>query len=271
MPFPLSCHAGASPMARGNEPAEGLLAAARLGLTDKLKLALDQASCDVVNAKDETGGHAVQGAPPGSRWSECRGRSVVSRSPHHCYSRTGLAASGGNREPARPRDPTPPTQTHRSLPPGPGRTALHHAASCGYEDCVELLLERGADGSIQDEAGDTPLHLAAQVGCDAVLGSGGELVPCCWGAGLRRQAFYQTSALRGPQGTPLSTLTTPHQMSAPRAPTPPPLPFLLCTPRPVCPCPATRCAPSFRPHAWPPTRRAGRPWTWRWPVLAARS
>ncbi|RMZ52750.1 hypothetical protein APUTEX25_000869, partial [Auxenochlorella protothecoides] len=85
--------------ARGNEPAEGLLAAARLGLTDKLKLALDQASCDVVNAKDET-----------------------------------------------------------------GRTALHHAASCGYEDCVELLLERGADGSIQDEAGDTPLHLAAQAG-----------------------------------------------------------------------------------------------------------
>lgn len=41
------------------------------------------------------------------------------------------------------------------------RTALHWAAVAGYTQMLELLLERGADDSIPDESGATPLHYAA--------------------------------------------------------------------------------------------------------------
>ena len=43
--------------------------------------------------------------------------------------------------------------------------ALHIAVSEGYEDIVKLLLEMGANVSMQlTESGWTPLHLAAQHG-----------------------------------------------------------------------------------------------------------
>jgi len=43
-----------------------------------------------------------------------------------------------------------------------GCTALHAAAIAGYTDIAEQLLAQGADATIADEAGQTPLQLAAQ-------------------------------------------------------------------------------------------------------------
>ncbi|KAK1973600.1 ankyrin repeat-containing domain protein, partial [Colletotrichum cereale] len=45
-----------------------------------------------------------------------------------------------------------------------GRTALHRAVSSGNESIVDLLLRQGANASLQDESGKTPLHLAAECG-----------------------------------------------------------------------------------------------------------
>ncbi|KAJ8319456.1 hypothetical protein KUTeg_004547 [Tegillarca granosa] len=44
------------------------------------------------------------------------------------------------------------------------RTALHFAASQGYEIIVKLLLDKGADPNQKDILGNTPLHLAACTG-----------------------------------------------------------------------------------------------------------
>ena len=41
---------------------------------------------------------------------------------------------------------------------GEGQTALHYAASCAHVDLVALLLERGADKTIQDGDGLTPCN-----------------------------------------------------------------------------------------------------------------
>jgi len=39
-------------------------------------------------------------------------------------------------------------------------TALHLAALNGSDDCVKLLLSKGADAKIQDKCGDNALHFA---------------------------------------------------------------------------------------------------------------
>lgn len=43
---------------------------------------------------------------------------------------------------------------------GKGRTALHYAAEKGLEGLAEALLNKGANRTITDSAGDTPLTLA---------------------------------------------------------------------------------------------------------------
>lgn len=43
-----------------------------------------------------------------------------------------------------------------------GRTALHSAAELGWDKVAKLLLERGADPSVRDAEGKTPLDLALQ-------------------------------------------------------------------------------------------------------------
>jgi ankyrin repeat protein len=45
-----------------------------------------------------------------------------------------------------------------------GNAALYYAASCGYLDLVQSLLERGADFHLKNNAGSTPLHIAASAG-----------------------------------------------------------------------------------------------------------
>jgi hypothetical protein len=48
-----------------------------------------------------------------------------------------------------------------------GSTALHCAAAGGYEDCVEALLEAGADVMARDAKGSTALHVAAEASVQA--------------------------------------------------------------------------------------------------------
>ena len=45
-----------------------------------------------------------------------------------------------------------------------GATALHKAASGGYNDIVQLLLSKGASIEVVDKYNNTPLHLAAWKG-----------------------------------------------------------------------------------------------------------
>eukprot|EP00118_Oscarella_pearsei_P019165 m.202022 g.202022 ORF g.202022 m.202022 type:complete len:1950 (+) comp39602_c1_seq2:196-6045(+) len=47
---------------------------------------------------------------------------------------------------------------------GMGRTLLHYATACGYDDAAKVLLERNANLDAEDVDGLTPLHLAATVG-----------------------------------------------------------------------------------------------------------
>lgn len=47
-----------------------------------------------------------------------------------------------------------------NLPDSDGQTALHYAASCGHRDTLELLLGRGADRTIANADGETPLDTA---------------------------------------------------------------------------------------------------------------
>jgi hypothetical protein len=45
-----------------------------------------------------------------------------------------------------------------------GRTALHYAAAGGHAQVVRVLLAHGADRSLRDESGATPLALAQAAG-----------------------------------------------------------------------------------------------------------
>lgn len=47
---------------------------------------------------------------------------------------------------------------------GFGRSALHYAVESGF-DCIELLIENGAELNVTDGNGDTPLHWAAFRNC----------------------------------------------------------------------------------------------------------
>ncbi|PIG83092.1 Ankyrin repeat protein [Aspergillus arachidicola] len=68
-------------------------------------------------------------------------------------------------------NPSPPTVVEsvpsHSTPPGESslaNTALHRAALYGHESVLGVLISAGADASIADSAGLTPLHLAAMEG-----------------------------------------------------------------------------------------------------------
>lgn len=51
-----------------------------------------------------------------------------------------------------------------------GRTLLHHTVAADWNGrCVELLLDRGADCSLTDKIGYTPMHYAAICGYDTVV------------------------------------------------------------------------------------------------------
>jgi ankyrin repeat protein len=54
------------------------------------------------------------------------------------------------------------TDFFNTSPPVCGESALHLAAAYGHRDFVVLLLEAGADKSIQDHCGQRPLHWAAR-------------------------------------------------------------------------------------------------------------
>lgn len=41
-----------------------------------------------------------------------------------------------------------------------GQTALHYASSCGNHNCVKLLVDSGADKTVQDDEGETCLDVA---------------------------------------------------------------------------------------------------------------
>lgn len=51
-----------------------------------------------------------------------------------------------------------------TLLPSTGLTPLHYATHAKYEECLELLIIRGADLNQADEIGITAMHLAAEKG-----------------------------------------------------------------------------------------------------------
>lgn len=56
-----------------------------------------------------------------------------------------------------------------NLPDDAGRTPLHLAATHCHTDVVLLLLNKGAKIDVKAKGGATPLHLAAQEGCADVV------------------------------------------------------------------------------------------------------
>jgi protein-serine/threonine kinase len=86
--------------------------------------------------------------------------------------RLWFAAEGGSLELLRnileaPTDGSPPAEVNsRSLY---GRTALHLATSVGKPDCIELLLDAGAELEACTHAGLTALHIASQRGHSSVV------------------------------------------------------------------------------------------------------
>lgn len=54
-----------------------------------------------------------------------------------------------------------------------GQTALHYASSCGHKDTVRLLLDKGADASISNEDGETPLDIAYDESIALLFKTGG--------------------------------------------------------------------------------------------------
>lgn len=55
-----------------------------------------------------------------------------------------------------------------------GRTASHWAVHRGYADCVDILLKNGADITLRDNDGHTPLELASHISMKSKLLSGVE-------------------------------------------------------------------------------------------------
>lgn len=53
--------------------------------------------------------------------------------------------------------------------PSGGLTVTHDAARDGHADTLQVLLNYGADVSLQDDAGNLPLHLAAREGHQAAV------------------------------------------------------------------------------------------------------
>lgn len=50
-----------------------------------------------------------------------------------------------------------------------GQTALHLAVSNNRDECVQFLLENGADTSLTDRKGRTPLQIAEECGYQSLL------------------------------------------------------------------------------------------------------
>jgi ankyrin repeat protein len=50
-----------------------------------------------------------------------------------------------------------------------GKTALHYAAAAGHTQVIALLLDHGADPTLKDNQGSTPLDLARAGGKTAAV------------------------------------------------------------------------------------------------------
>jgi len=96
-----------------------------------------------------------------------------------------------------------------ALPAEPGQQvgqALIHAATYGHTSCVEFLLDSGADLGVQDNSGQTALHLAAHGGhlnvVELLLQRGAPLeVTNGYGATVLEQAIWSAANQAGPGGT----------------------------------------------------------------------
>lgn len=51
----------------------------------------------------------------------------------------------------------------------PGWTPLHVSTAQGHDDVTRFLLQQGADVHVQDDAYDTPLHIAVKNGNEAAV------------------------------------------------------------------------------------------------------
>lgn len=144
---------GADVMAKNNNGETPLDVAAAIGAENTLSILREQVPHHIATPRVPTAQPIPQNANLNNLLLEtCRGASLRNL--------TGVISAAK----ARITDAAEFSKFINQKFPPENKTALHYAAENAREHMTLLLLEKGADLSQQDASGNTPLHLAAEIG-----------------------------------------------------------------------------------------------------------